>query len=586
MSENKIYALFSNIKYIYHQEDIVYSPFLYDIRRILIGEMKPNEVVYFEKNFSQYIFVNVRRGAIEIKEKNCKTIVRANNGYFYQQNGDTEWRCISEENAECYYVAIKGNNVSLIYSEYRKKENGVMEVNSRLAETLENILLETKKTQVNKQQISVYIYSLLLQLVKTEGSKKERITAKSIEYIEKNYQNDELSIEDLARNLNISYYYFCHLFKQENLISPQKYLLKYRLNKALELLKESDLSIEDVSINAGFKNKKALVKACKEETGLLPFKYRKVNKTTPLKAKQTKKILFTNVSNIGDPFIIVENKKYYMFTTTRNGANFNCYVSEDMKYYDFVGEVLNKNKTFGKTDFWAPEVIKYNGEFCLFYSARTESGIFHINVAKSKTLEEPFEDWCTDGPLLNLDKSTIDAHPFIDDDGRIYLFFSMDCSTNIIDGKHVSEIYAVELNKELHGIIGEIIKVSSPTEEWEKLSSNDYYWNEGPSIVHLNGIYYLTYSANYFGDRNYCVGVATSKSVLGPYEKKKDGPILKKIDNVISGPGHCSFFYDNKNNFKCVYHIHSNQVQNSADRRACISSAFIDSNNELVIDYK
>jgi beta-xylosidase len=53
-------------------------------------------------------------------------------------------------------------------------------------------------------------------------------------------------------------------------------------------------------------------------------------------------------------------------------------------------------------------------------------------------------------------------------------------------------------------------------------------WTEG-SVAFKNGdTYYLMYSANYFGGKNYAVGYATSKNPLGPYKKADNNPVLQK----------------------------------------------------------
>ena len=578
------YSFLGKAKNIYSQEEIIYSPFLYGIRRFGNVFISPKEEIKLIPYISQYMFIICNRGTLIFQQDDFE--IQLNEGECLLREGwrETHWKCKGREKVECYYFLLTGNNISLFYSEYESKNGLALSYNNEMQSIVEELTKELKKPNPNIKAVSTLIYSLLLEVVNPSQLQKNKITQKALDYIEKEYQNDELSVQDLAHLLHISYHYFCHIFKQENLISPQKYIAKYRLNKALQLLKNSHLSIEDIFVNVGFKNKQAFIKECKEETGLRPFAYRKANLATPLVAKQTKKILFTNVSNIGDPFIIVENKKYYMFTSARNGTNLSCYVSNDMKYYEYLGDTIDKTHTFGKIDFWAPEVIKYNNEFYMFYSARAENNTIHISVAKSSAVTGPYQDINMNQPLINLKKDTIDAHPFIDRDGRIYLFFVLDCLTNIVDGKHMSEICVVELKKDFTGTIGEIHKVLSPTEKWEMMSTNQYYRTQSPSIAYKDGTYYLTYSANNFRDINYCAGIAKSNSIIGPYIKKKDKPIAKRIEGVISGPGHFSYFYDLKGNFKCVYHILSNIKQATSDRRACISSVYFEG-DELVIDY-
>ena len=588
MKENKNqtqYSWLGKAKNIYSQEDIVYSPFLYGIRRFGILEISSKEEIRLIPYISQYIYIIVNKGTLLFEQGNYQVVVNEGECILREGWEETHWKCHNSDKIECYYLLLTGNNISFFYSEYERQNKNVLPYTIKMRQSIDSIIEETKKSNIDKKVMSTYIYALLLEIIDPSNINKNKITQKALDFIDKEYSNNDLSIKDLADSLHISYHYFCHLFKQENLVSPQKYLAKYRLNKALQLLKDSHLSVEDIYVTVGFKNKQAFIKECKEETGLRPFAYRRANHNVPLIAKQTKKILFTNVSNIGDPFIIVENKKYYMFTTIRNGTNINCYVSEDMKYYDVVGGMLDTNKKKKKRDFWAPDVIKYKDEYYMFYSSRSENNSINISVAKAKNITGPYKDINQDSALLNLGQDTLDAHPFIDKDGKPYLFFVLDCLTNIIDGKHVSEICVIELSDDLSKTKGEIHKILSPSEKWERKTPNNYYRIQAPSVIYKNGTYYLTYSANNFRDINYCSGLATSKSILGPYIKKKDGPIAKRIEGVISAPGSISCFYDLKGNLKCVYHIFTNIKQNTSDRRACISSVYIN-DRELVIDYK
>ena len=581
---NTPYSWLGKAKNIYSEEDIVYSPFLYGIKRFGVLEISPKEEIRLISYASHYMFIIVNHGTLLFEQNDFQIELNEGECLFREAGEETHWKCPGKEKVECWYILMTGNNISHFYSEYQTQNKNIMEYDSNIKDVIDSIVVEVNHNKVDKKKLSTLIYSLLLEIINPSETKKTKITQKAIEYIENNYQNSDLSIQDLADSLHISYHYFCHLFKQENLLSPQKYLAKYRLNKALQLLKSSYLSIEDIFVNVGYKNKQAFIKDCKKETGLRPFAYRKANHSSPLMAKQTKKILFTNVSNIGDPFIIVENNKYYMFTTIRNGYNFHCYVSEDMKYYELLGDVLDKTKKKKKIDFWAPEIIKYHNEYYLFYSSRGENNIIHISVAKSDKITGPYQDLNKDKPLINLENDTVDAHPFVDKDGKVYLFFAVG-KTKAMDGKHVLEICGAQLSDDLSEVVGDIHKIIAPTERWEKKSRDGYLRVQSPSVIYKDGTYYLTYSANNFRDINYCSGYAKSDSILGPYIKKKDGPITSRVEGVISSPGHLSFFYDLKGNLKCVYHVFSNIKQNTSDRRACISSVYIN-DHDLVIDYK
>lgn len=298
------------------------------------------------------------------------------------------------------------------------------------------------------------------------------------------------------------------------------------------------------------------------------------------------KIIQTNITDIGDPVIIFEDDTYYMFATTPDCASFHYFTSKDGINFKDEGIALAFDDSFGIDRFWAPEVYKYNGKYYLFYSAGAKDGLMHIQVAIADKIIGPYKD-INKEPLINIkDKSTIDAHLFIDDDGKKYLFFSMDCSTNIIDGKHISQLYACTLNDTLDKVTSDYIFISSPTRPWELISGPEWFWNEGPYILKHNNKYYLTYSTNCYCTKYYSVGCYVSNNILGPYTNMVDEPILSYIDeDKISGPGHNAFFIDKDGSLKISFHIHTYFDNPSGNRRACYCGAHFE-NDKLVIDYK
>ena len=64
----------------------------------------------------------------------------------------------------------------------------------------------------------------------------------ALSFIEKNFQTD-VSVEDIARYIGLNRSYFGKIFKEGMGVSPQKFLMGYRMEKACELLKLSSLSI-------------------------------------------------------------------------------------------------------------------------------------------------------------------------------------------------------------------------------------------------------------------------------------------------------------------------------------------------------
>ena len=301
------------------------------------------------------------------------------------------------------------------------------------------------------------------------------------------------------------------------------------------------------------------------------------------------KIIKTNITNIGDPVILYDSGVYYMYSTVNDGYSqgFHCFTSEDCLNFTDVGIVLPLENTFGVDHFWAPEIIKVDGVYYFIYSARPkDSKILHVQIAKGASPLGPFKDM-SETPLVNFpDRSTIDGHIFIDDDGTKYLYFSMDCSTNVVNGKHTSQIYGAILSDDFTHLVTEPVMLFGPEKPWEiRECYFDYCWNEGPNMLKHNGKYYLTYSANFYCSKYYCVGCRVSDKPLGEYKHMIDQPVLEYVEGEISGPGHNAFFIDKDGSLKVSFHIHHSYEKPSPDRQACYCGAHFE-NDILTIDYK
>lgn len=95
-----------------------------------------------------------------------------------------------------------------------------------------------------------------------------------IDYMDSHFM-EKLSLQQLADNLHMNYYYLSHFFKDTAGVSFQDYLNNLRVDKSLPLLADPALNITRISYDCGFPNIKAYTKAFKEKFGVLPSEYRK-----------------------------------------------------------------------------------------------------------------------------------------------------------------------------------------------------------------------------------------------------------------------------------------------------------------------
>lgn len=131
---------------------------------------------------------------------------------------------------------------------------------------------------------SLFFHLISLLFVNNHVSKKnnlKQVENKTIDkikiilnYIHKNY-NQKLTIKALAEIADFSEYHFIRFFKKHTGQTFVQYLNNYRLEKAVEFLINTKLSVTDVSLETGFENISYFIKTFKRRYYVTPEQFRK-----------------------------------------------------------------------------------------------------------------------------------------------------------------------------------------------------------------------------------------------------------------------------------------------------------------------
>lgn len=84
-----------------------------------------------------------------------------------------------------------------------------------------------------------------------------------------------LSLEEIAEHINISPNYLCHLFKLHTNRTIKDYINLRRIVLAKKLLRETHLTLEEVSIRCGYNNYSYFCRQFKQHTNTSPYSFRK-----------------------------------------------------------------------------------------------------------------------------------------------------------------------------------------------------------------------------------------------------------------------------------------------------------------------
>ncbi|WP_315371499.1 helix-turn-helix transcriptional regulator, partial [Paenibacillus xylanexedens] len=84
-----------------------------------------------------------------------------------------------------------------------------------------------------------------------------------------------LSLDELGKVAHLHPVYFSKLFKQETGENVSNYISRKRLEKASQLLQDSELRVADIAQMVGYRKNQYFIQLFKVEYGVTPYQYRR-----------------------------------------------------------------------------------------------------------------------------------------------------------------------------------------------------------------------------------------------------------------------------------------------------------------------
>ncbi len=261
-----------------------------------------------------------------------------------------------------------------------------------------------------------------------------------------------------------------------------------------------------------------------------------------------------------DPFVLRVGEEYFAYGTgsTPAGRVFEVLRSDDLVRWTSVGGALEPLADPDATTYWAPEVLAHDGSYFMYYSVGQEDRNHVIRVAVAEHPAGPFRD--CGATLTPHERFAIDAHPFRDADGELYLFYARD----VLEGDRVGTSLAVDRLLDMTTLEGNPRTVLRATRDWQLFRAQrsmygsvyDWFTLEGPFVRRHGDRYYCFYSGGAWEEHNYGVSYGVADHPLGPWaEPDAPGPtVLASVEGRVIGPGHNSIVTAPNGQDFLVYH--------------------------------
>lgn len=229
--------------------------------------------------------------------------------------------------------------------------------------------------------------------------------------------------------------------------------------------------------------------------------------------------------------------------------------STDLKRWKEAGRLMKGGfpAWTGPRRLWAPEIHAIAGRYVCYYALPDRSGYHCLGASVAPTPTGPWRH--LPAPLkkgrLVRDEGRrrpvglIDPTFFRDPrGGKQYVLWKE--NSNALRPKQRTRILIQEVDPAGTALRGKARALLDNDRRWER----DVV--EAPTLVHRDGWYYLLYSGATYSNESYAVGVARSRSPLGPFRKQAT-PVLRSGPRFY-GPGHQDVARGEKGEWLLFYH--------------------------------
>lgn len=195
---------------------------------------------------------------------------------FYQADAVNPWTYS--------WIGFYGDQVdSILARTWVSPGNPVFPMDTRLMPKLYELLNEagehTATRDLRLQALLNDVLSVMVELAPVSdcslmagGTRNSYIHA-SLEFLHSHY-SDEVSVGHLAQVVGLDRKYLSAIFKEATGYPPQQYLLRYRMERACELLKKGRFTVGEIACSVGYRDALLFSKMFKKTVGVSPTEYR------------------------------------------------------------------------------------------------------------------------------------------------------------------------------------------------------------------------------------------------------------------------------------------------------------------------
>ncbi len=234
-----------------------------------------------------YVLIYVSKGNFFCKQNKQDFVLKSGDYLFLNKNILHSYYFDKKIPSEIYWIHINGEVAKSIIAQIEEISTlPYIDKNPEIFTLLQQCISMHKEMRENPfflaGQINTLLYTVLGDAYKE--SQKALISAEELDFRNR-FENalgkidlKELTLDKLAWQMQMSKYYFSHLFRRYYKTSPIKHINGTKLLHAKQFLLHSDLKISAIAAQCGFSSPSYFATAFRKEFSVTPEEYRKLNK--------------------------------------------------------------------------------------------------------------------------------------------------------------------------------------------------------------------------------------------------------------------------------------------------------------------
>lgn len=262
-----------------------YIPALKELKNVLyypisIGYFSCKPAYAVHRNIhNSYLLIVMMEGTLNYQTRKQRGTLRVGQALLLDCNQPHSYQ--AQGACSFTFIHFDGAQSREIYEHINRASGSVIRLtdSTRMHELVGELLSYMRDDRrVNESQTSAMLYGILMVLMQSggvsgEGNTGNAVVDEAISYIQ-THLSDVLTVETIAANAGYSPSYFSHVFHDETGMSPYRFVMKSRMDQAMQLLQTTRMSVQDIAFQVGFNSAANFCYAFRREKGMSPHEYR------------------------------------------------------------------------------------------------------------------------------------------------------------------------------------------------------------------------------------------------------------------------------------------------------------------------